>query len=296
MRRSLTVALLCACGSPQPAAPPPARPEIDGLAPPLDDADKAIVRTAPAVTVGGVSTPLRYQVLARSGEPIAGVPYGAILDVTGHPVLGDDGAPVDCGGADFTGLVQAHGALFLTQHIECTPSAIYVTRLAQDPDGALRAVTTAPVDEAPVGGGVNHCAGQITPWGTHLGSEEYEPDARRIGADGALPSDDEGWHLMARYLGKPLSEVDPYDYGWLPELTITSAEGSTSIVKHRAMGRFSHELGLVLPDERTVYLSDDGSGGALFLFIADAPRDLSAGALFAARWQQTSDAEATLAW
>ena len=31
-------------------------------------------------------------------------------------------------------------------------------------------------------GGWVHCAGMVTPWGTHLGSEEYEPNARAFTA------------------------------------------------------------------------------------------------------------------
>lgn len=278
------------------ATPSPLVLEIEGLAAPSTPEEKQRVRVAEGLKLGGVRAPLRYQALMRSGDLIGGKPYGLIVDVAGQPVLDDQGKPVDCGGADFTGLLQAHGALFLTQHVECVPAALYLTKLTQEADGTLRPVSTAPVDESGVSGAINHCAGQITPWGTHLASEEYETDARTVAADGSIPKDDYGWRYMARYLRKPLAEVDPYDYGWIPELTVTDAQGSTRLVKHYAMGRFSHELALVLPDERTVYLSDDGAGGGLFLFVADKARELSSGRLFAARWQQGADATAALSW
>jgi len=54
--------------------------------------------------------------------------------------------------------------------------------------------------------------------------------------------------------------------------------------KRKAMGRFSHEGNLLMPDERTVYMLDDFAPGILFKFVADAPRDFSTGQLFA--WQQ----------
>jgi secreted PhoX family phosphatase len=61
------------------------------------------------------------------------------------------------------------------------------------------------------------------------------------------------------------------------------------------MGRFSHELAYVMPDERTVYMSDDGYNVGLFMFKADRAGDLSSGTLYAAQWQQQSNG-ATLQW
>jgi len=41
-----------------------------------------------------------------------------------------------------------------------------------------------------------------------------------------------------------------------------------------------------MPDEKTVYLADDGANVGFFMFIADKRGDLSAGILYAAQWQQ----------
>ncbi|MEJ2037293.1 MAG: DUF839 domain-containing protein, partial [Maritimibacter sp.] len=57
-------------------------------------------------------------------------------------------------------------------------------------------------------------------------------------------------------------------------------------VKRFAMGRYSHENSVVMPDQKTVYLSDDGTGVVFFKFIADTAGDLSAGTLFAAKVTQ----------
>jgi hypothetical protein len=43
-----------------------------------------------------------------------------------------------------------------------------------------------------------------------------------------------------------------------------------------------------MPDERTAYMGDDGRDTMLFMFVADQPRDLSAGTLYAAKWEQRS--------
>ena len=73
-----------------------------------------------------------------------------------------------------------------------------------------------------------------------------------------------------------------YHYGWLPEVTVRP-DGTGSIVKHYSMGRFSHELAVVLPDERTVLFGDDSTNAAYFMYVANTARDLSAGTLYAAK-------------
>ena len=68
------------------------------------------------------------------------------------------------------------------------------------------------------------------------------------------------------------------------------AGGRTKVVRRYAMGRLAAELAHVIPDERTVYMGDDGRDVVFFMFIADKPRDLSAGTLYAARWEQSEAA------
>ena len=54
------------------------------------------------------------------------------------------------------------------------------------------------------------------------------------------------------------------------------------------MGRATWELARVMPDNRTAYYGDDGTNVGLFMYVADAEKDLSAGTLYAAKWTQTS--------
>ncbi len=58
----------------------------------------------------------------------------------------------------------------------------------------------------------------------------------------------------------------------------STPDGTGSIRKHYCMGRISHELVQVMPDERTVLMGDDATNGGAFMFIADNTRDLSAAA------------------
>ena len=92
--------------------------------------------------------------------------------------------------------------------------------------------------------------------------------------------------------------ANAYDYGLLPEVKVRK-DGKTSVVKHRALGRFARELADVQPDGRTVYMGDDGAYTGLFLFVADEKGELSEGTLYAGKWTQTSDLSggaATLSW
>lgn len=91
---------------------------------------------------------------------------------------------------------------------------------------------------------------------------------------------------MARYYAGDLLKLNPYDYGHIIEIKLIDKTGTTQVKKHYAMGRLAFELAYVMPDEKTVYLADDGTNVGFFMFVADQPRELSAGTLYAAQWQQ----------
>ena len=59
------------------------------------------------------------------------------------------------------------------------PMAMNLTVLDQDPaTGVLRPIQMTNIDMSGVEGLSIPCNSSVTPWMTHLGSEEYEPDAR----------------------------------------------------------------------------------------------------------------------
>jgi secreted PhoX family phosphatase len=88
-------------------------------------------------------------------------------------------------------------------------------------------------------------------------------------------------------VGGDASQLNPYDYGWPVEVKVKNRKGETEVIKHYAMGRTALELAYVMPDQRTVYLTDDGTNVGLFMFVANLRSDLSAGNLYAAKWVQT---------
>lgn len=160
------------------------------------------------------------------------------------------------------------------------PSPIAVLTLDQDTrTGKLSLVSYHNVDTSGVKGLWITCGASKSPWNTHLSSEEYEPDA-------TLASNDQLTAFSQNLFGDG-SVANPYDYGHVPEVTVR-ADGTGRIRKHYCMGRISHELVQVMPDERTVLMGDDATNGGLFMFVADRERDLSAGTLYVAKWSQTS--------
>lgn len=156
------------------------------------------------------------------------------------------------------------------------PSPIAVLTLDQDQStGKLSLVKYHNVDTSAAHGLWITCGSSLSPWNTHLSSEEYEPDAQFI-EDNAL------FKKFSKNLFGDEARANPYHYGHLPEVTV-KPDGSGTIRKHYCMGRISHELIQVMPDHRTVLMGDDYINGGLFMFVADRAQDLSAGTLYVAR-------------
>jgi|TARA_Y100000294_G_scaffold161273_1_gene165547 hypothetical protein len=160
------------------------------------------------------------------------------------------------------------------------------------------------IDLRSIDGGWILCYGEITPWGTPLLAEEYyfyntalwnHPDLHDEDEKPSfMKGNDMVYHMpkmMNRYLGRV---SNPYRYGQMIEMNYPASD-NPELVRHFSMGRFSHENATVMPDGRTVYLTDDdtvkytnakwntNSGGVLFKFIADQKMDLSSGTLYAAK-------------
>lgn len=309
------VFLLLACATqPAPVAPPPPPPppelrlRFEPLAAPVGD-ERYALRTSARAWVGEAEVAgFGFHPVARAGVRYGGAIFGQVFKADGTPYVeaerGEgtlDAGDAVCNSQDFISLFRAHEALWMVSHFECTLGDLYLTRLDQDAAGMLTAAATQRVDASAVKGIWNPCAGDVTPWGTHLGSEEYEPDARGLQADGSIGEAWDPWGAWPRLTGalaKP-TDTHPYHYGWAPEVAVTSPEGTTSVVKRYALGRFSHELSVVLDDGRTVYQSDDGANVGWFVFVADRANDLSAGHLYAARFDLAGDhatARTTLEW
>lgn len=257
---------------------------------------------------------LSYNLLFNNTDTIGGVTAGALYDVNGTPLLDVNGNPVIAETPDANSLIRipsnGKDKLFLVTQFEYDwldtagndqyakqPMTMSLTNVEQDKKtGKLAAVGLKNIDMSAIDGLWIPCAGSLSPWNTHLGSEEYEPDAR-CQVEASCASGAFGLEPMNRYLaGTKAANV--YNYGIVPEVVVKKS-GDTQVIGHRALGRVSRELVQVMPDERTAFQGDDGTYNVLTMFVADKKRNLSAGTLYAAKWNQTSaenGGEADLTW
>ncbi|WP_336366181.1 PhoX family protein [Marinobacter sp. C2H3] len=252
---------------------------------PTTDAGKRIVNVSPMAKVNGNGVSLDYHAWARTGNYYSTfdggtVQFGRLIDANGDAILGGDGNPSVSDNPDFSSLMVVNDRIFTITQIESRPGAMFLSELNQDDNGNLSVASMEQLDQSGIRGGWNHCAGSVTPWNTHLASEEYEPDA----------SDPNSANAMADYFGGDATQVNPYDYGWNIEITVdaSNAKPTATLEKHYAMGRLASEMGTMMPDQKTAYISDDGTNVGYYMFVADTAGDLSTGTLYALKWNQTS--------
>ena len=173
-------------------------------------------------------------------------------------------------------------------------SPIAVLTLDQDPKtGHLTLIKYHNVDTSSAHGLWITCGASLSPWGTHLSSEEYEPDAFNQGLGQSAAT----LKAFSKNIYGDETSANPYNYGHLPEITV-KADGTGSVKKHYCLGRISHELVQVFADNRTVLMGDDYTNGGLFMFVADKEKDLSAGTLYVAKYttQLTDITSGKISW
>ncbi len=225
----------------------------------LDIHNKPIIDT----TVAGSER--QYYSDAPDGTSLLTVPDAKVDGVKGKPVFAVVQFEYTTWAQD--GKTDMYGKL---------PSPIAVLTLDQDPKtGKLSLVKYHNVDTSKVHGLWITCGASLSPWGTHLSSEEYEPDAFSIDKNSMFKA-------YSKNLYGNENAANPYNYGHMPEVFVNK-DGTASIKKHFCMGRISHELVQVMPDSRTALMGDDATNSAYFVFVADKEKDLSAGTLYVAK-------------
>ena len=328
---SLAATLLTACGGSDAAAPAPKLMSVTftGMAAPTlaDPARMATTTVASSLSATysdgkTQSYALAYQPFFITGAMVANGSGGTVLaggyyDINNKPIVDKTDAAQrqffsDC--PDGTSLLKLDAptvagvkgnTVFAVVQFEYTtrnvkgdsmygmlPSPIAVLTLDQDKaTGALTLVKYHNVNTSGVNGLWITCGASRSPWNTHLSSEEYEPDASAIATNTQFAN-------FSTNLYGDATKANPYHYGHMPEITV-NPDGTGSVKKHYCMGRISHELVQVMPDERTALMGDDATNGGLFMFVADTARDLSSGTLYVAKWlQKTADngGSADLKW
>ena len=317
-------------------APKVSKVTFNGMANPASDANRAAVFTNATIDItyvdGSVKAaqPLTYMTLYTTGTTLT-APDGSSSLVGGY-FLPDGVTPIndtstataeqfysDC--VDGNSLLKldnptvtgiAGNTAFAVTQFEyktsnnagasmygALPSPIAVATLDQDKStGALTVKKYYNIPTAAVHGLWIACAGSLSPWNTHLSSEEYEPDAWVVEKTG----DSGGYfkQFSSNTFGSATA-ANPYHYGHVPEVTV-KPDGTATIKKHYCMGRISRELVQVMPDNRTVLMGDDYTNGGVFMFIADVAKVLSSGTLYVAKMIQTGAAQSadggafTISW
>ena len=165
------------------------------------------------------------------------------------------------------------------------PSPIAVLTFNQNlQTGELTFISYSNVDTRNAHGLWITCGASLSPWGTHLSSEEYEPNGL-ITNNGN--NSDPQFAAYSKYLYGSETAANAYNYGHLPEI-IVNKDGTGRCIKHYCMGRLSHELIQVMPDKRTCLMGNDATNAGIFMFVAHRPADLSSGVLYVAKMTQKS--------
>jgi hypothetical protein len=266
---------------------------------PTTDEHKAAITTSATVTIDGTTYPIEYLSMIESGDRIGNETFGLILDQDNRPVHREDGTRFISSNTDFSAMLQVEfeeiSRLYTITNFESLPGAIYLTRFGQISDlGLLSPSETYNIDFKAWGGVWKPSGGSVTPWETHIGGEKHEPDARLFQEVESIDQIDPNITSMLRYFdNNEPQDIDtirslfnPYLYGHPIEVAVDIESERINVNKRYALGRFSIEQAYVMPDEKTVYISDAGSNGGFFLFVADNEGDLSSGNLFAAKWNQ----------
>ena len=229
----------------------------------------------------------QYQVLGQTGDTYNGeLPEGLghIYTLDGGTLVLENDMP------DFNGfLPTGEGQGYLFSNWEELPGGMSRMQIERDEQGMWTVTDVMMLDFSPVWGTAANCFGSMSPWGTPLTSEEWVVDSTVDSTTDASWNDPNEVATNAR-IGRMWEMTapdvpNPYNYGYIAEVTEPAADEPV-IVKHLAMGRYEHENSTVMPDGRTVYLSQDDTGGVLFKFVADVAEDLSAGTLYGAKLTQ----------
>jgi len=256
---------------------------------------------------------LRYQHLYYTDDIVpsglfAGQFFGGLIGADGNPLKDKAGKEIVSDVPDGNTLIMdEQGQIYLMSHFEYVskdstgkslfrnyPMFSAITSLQQQRDGNLKVSAFDKHQYRETGGIWTPCLATATAWGTVLSDEEFEPDARlwAMGRPGGKAQLD-AIPFMQHYLNEyPVTTSVPYRYGQMIEARLGGKGQLEGGVRHYSLGRFSHEKILVMPDQRTFYMSDDRDFAGFFMAIADKAGDLSANTLYAVRWDKTSGSAA----
>jgi len=260
--------------------------DLADLPVPSSDNEKQTVQTAYG----------QYKILAQNGDPATNggtepnAKIGVIRNFAGDTEVLNTDMP------DFNAYLPlaAEGEGYLFTNWEQLPGGMSRLHLKKE-DGEWSVLDAMMVDFTGVQGTAANCFGSVSPWGNPLTSEEWAVfSAVDTTTEGNWndPAEVNGSDRIGRMWQLTADGVNsnPYDFGYIVEITDPLAAAPVP-VKHYTIGRYEHENSTVMPDGKTVYSSQDDTGGVLFKFIADTAEDLSAGTLYGAKMKQAGSGD-----
>jgi len=285
-----------------------------------DDNNSAIksMRVSPQLTVTYPNNvtktfPLVYKTLINSGDKLGNTTFGQVETKNSTPISNPDGSSYISNDPDGNSLLSVAGRHYLLSNMEALPGSIYRTELKLE-NNTLKATATQSIDVSSLQGTLINCASSKTNYGSHLGGEEnfalntrYVDENSTFYIDCSLEANKKQptcvyQSAMTSYLGNPTSNYSPYHYGHIVEVA-PQADGSNKVAKHYVTGRFTPELALMMPDNKTLYMSDDGNYKGLWKFVSDTKIDAFTqeweGTLYAVKLTQKSAKDGgdfTLSW
>ena len=228
----------------------------------------------------------QYRVIGQTGDQYEGeLPEGLghIYNLDGDTLILENDMP------DFNGFVSTgENTGYLFTNWEEYPGGMSRIGLSKSASGEWSVEDAMMVNFANVKGTGANCFGSVSPWNTPLTSEEWIVNSDVNSTTYASwndPDEIANNDRLGRFWQLTDEPINPYDYGYIVEITDATAENPVP-VKHFTIGRYEHENSVVMPDRRTVYSSQDDTGGVLFKFVADTAEDLSSGTLYGAKLAQ----------
>eukprot|EP00210_Caulerpa_lentillifera_P008175 g7808.t1 len=293
------------------------------VAVPYDDGPKKLPIGFGRVTSGETSSFSGFTEVIKTGMRIRGkkidnILIGELLDSKLTPVDDYLIGPVEpqrlkqnevAHRLGFTSMINSCGTVYVVTATNSLPSMNYVVELTQGKN-QLVPVSAAIVDWSLWGGLWRSGGGTVSEWNTYLSGEIHEPDALDFlgyqcitGFSSCFKSQAESSFYESikflRYNGLYISDLknkfgaieknfNPYSFGYAYEVKVNK-EGCVNPQKYLTLGRFSHGGISVMPDGKTVYMTDwtEGRsvGGGFYRFVADKPEDLTSGSLYAAKFK-----------
>lgn len=281
------------------------------------EAELSSTRVSKTAQLGDTSYTLEFKEILHTSQGLKGspFPFGTLVDKDMKAIYTKEGNLKISSSVDSNSILQVGKQNYLVTHLESSPGVLYATSLIRQ-DENIVPIRTSPIDFSSVGGTLINCAGSKTPWNTHLGGEE-DYSLNSLYADVSSPfyiACEENKGVFTGEAGDFCSYVSdmqeylkdyaidksngyrgklftPYNYGYIIEAGFDS-KGKSQVAKHYVTGKYTPELALVMTDQKTFYMSDDGNGKGLYKFVSDEKIEGFVknwrGTLYMAKAQQTS--------